>query len=62
MRKSRVIEEEIPALLHELSVRQSAECLTDHGEKIRLRVDPGKPMFFFEIVADNDEWHRYPSG
>jgi hypothetical protein len=61
MRKSRVIEEQIPDLLHELSVRQSAECVTDYGQKIRLRVDPGKPMFFVELVLDDDEWHRYPN-
>jgi len=61
MRKSRVIEEEIPALLHELNVRQSVECLTDDGTRLRLRIDPAKPMFFIEMVADNDEWHRYPN-
>lgn len=62
MRKSRVIEEQIPSLLHELSVRQSVQCLTDYGEKLRLRVDPGKPTFYVELVTDDDEWHRYPNG
>jgi hypothetical protein len=62
MRKSRVIEEQIPSLLHELSVRQSVECQTDYGEKLRLRVDPGKPTFYVELVTDDDEWHRYPNG
>src|SRR5205823_6611663 len=60
LRKSRVIEEEIPALLHELTVRQSVECLTDYGQKIRLRVDPRKPTFFVELVTDDDEWRRDP--
>lgn len=62
VRKSRVIEEQIPRALHELSVRQSAEAMTDYGQKVRLRVDPAKPMFFVELVLDNDEWHRYPNG
>ena len=62
MRKARVIESEIPCLLHELNVRQSTECLTDYGQKIRLRVDSGAAEFFVELVTDDDEWHRYPSG
>jgi hypothetical protein len=62
MRKGRVVEAQIPILLHELSVRQSAECMTDYGQKVRLRVDPAKPMFFIELVLDGEEWHRYPNG
>jgi hypothetical protein len=62
MRKSRVVEEQIPGLLHELSVRQSAECVTDYGQKIRLRVEPGKNMFFVELVLDDDKGRRYPDG
>ena len=61
MRESRVIEEEIPGLLHELSIRQSVECLTDYGQKLRLRVEPGKPRFYVELVLDDNEWHRYPN-
>ncbi len=65
LRKSRVIEAQIPGLLHELSVCQSVQCLTDYGQKLRLRVDPGskpgKPTFFVELVLDEDEWHRYPN-
>jgi hypothetical protein len=62
IRKSRVIEEQIPGVLHALNVRQSAEAMTDYGQKVRLRVDPAKPMFFVELVLDDDEWHRYPNG
>ncbi len=62
MRKSRVVEEEIPALLHELNLCQSVQCLTDYGQPLRLRVDPAKPMFFVELVLDEDELHRYPNG
>ena len=61
MRKSRVIEEQIPRLLHELSVRQNTECLTDYGQKLRLRVDPAKPMFFVELVLDEGERRRDPA-
>jgi hypothetical protein len=61
MRGSRVIEEEIPGLLHELNVRQSVQCVTDYGQKVRLRVDPGKRGFFVELVLDDDVWHRYPN-
>jgi hypothetical protein len=62
MRKSRVIESEIPRLLHELAVRQSVECQTDYGQKSRLRVEPGrKTAFFIELVLD-DQWHRHPNG
>jgi hypothetical protein len=61
MRKSRVIEEEIPGLLYQLSVRQSVECVTDYGQKLRLRVEPAKHMFFVELVLDDDQWHRYPN-
>ena len=61
VRKSRVVEEQIPGLLHELNVRQSVECVTDYGQKVLLRVDPAKPMFFVELVLD-DSWHRYPNG
>jgi hypothetical protein len=62
IRESRVVEEQLPAVLHELNVRQSAEAMTDYGEKVRLRVDPAKPTFFVELVLDDDEWHRYPNG
>jgi hypothetical protein len=61
VRKSRAIEEDIPRLLHELSLRQSVEYMTDYGQKMRLRVDPRKPMFFVEIVTDDDKWHRCPN-
>lgn len=62
IRKSRVIEDQIPSLLHELNLRQSADAATDYGEKVRLRVEPANSTFFVELVADNDEWHRYPNG
>jgi hypothetical protein len=62
MRKSRVIEAEIPRILHELAVRQSVECWTDYGEKLRLRVDPANTQFFVQLVTDDDQWHRYPDG
>jgi len=61
LRKSRVSEDEIPGLLHNLNVRQTAECFTDYGHKVRLRVDPVKSMLFIELVLDDDEWHRSPT-
>jgi hypothetical protein len=55
MRKSRVSEEQIPELLHELSLRQNVRCVADYGQKLQLRVDPGKRTFFVELVLDDDE-------
>ena len=52
LRRSRVIEDEIPRLLHELSVCQSTRCYTDYGEELQLRVDPAKAMFYIEFVPD----------
>ena len=54
MRHSRIIEEQIPRLLHELTLRQSVQCETDYGQTVRLRVDPSKKMFFIEMMPDND--------
>jgi len=62
MRKSRVIERDIPRLLHEVSIRQTTECMADYGQKLRLRAEPNKsPTFFIEYVLDDEPWHRYPN-
>jgi hypothetical protein len=55
LRRSRVIEEEIPGLLYQLSVCQSARCSTDYGEVLQLRVDPAKNLFYIELVPDRDK-------
>lgn len=62
MRRYRVIEAEVPSLLHALSVRQSVECVTDCGEKIRFSVDPAKPAFAIEFGVDGKKWRRHPNG
>ena len=54
LRHSRVIEDEIPGLLHDLSVCQSARCYTDDGELLQLRVDPAKATFHIELVPDQE--------
>jgi len=54
LRRSRVIEEQIPSLLHELSLCQSVRCSTDQGEPLQLRVDPAKGTFHIEFVHDAD--------
>ena len=54
LRRSRVIEEEIPALLHELSLCQSTCCYNEDGEMLQLRVDPAQKKFYIELVPDSD--------
>jgi hypothetical protein len=54
MRRSRVMEEEIPGLLHALSLRQSVRCSTDYGEVLQLRVNPANKMFHIELVPDQE--------
>ena len=54
LRRSRVAEGETRGLLHELSVRQLARCLTDYGEMLQLRVDPAKSLFYIELVPEAD--------
>ncbi len=55
------MEQEIPGLLHQLSIQQSVDCMTDYGQKLRLRVNRGKRSFHIELVLDDKEWHRYPN-
>lgn len=52
MRGSRIVEEEIPALLDALSVRQTVQCYNGDGEVLRLRVNPAEKMCYIEIVPD----------
>lgn len=54
MRKSQVAESEIPSLLHGLNVRQTVECVTATGRRIRLRVDPRSTSLVVELV-ENEE-------
>lgn len=54
MRRSRVIEEQIPSLLHELNLRQSTYCFDEHGEMLHLSVDPAQKLFAIELVPDED--------
>jgi hypothetical protein len=54
LRRSRVIEEQILALLHELSLCQSARCYTDYGKLLQLRVDPAQERFYIELVPDQE--------
>jgi hypothetical protein len=55
LRRSRVVEAEIPALLHELTLRQCVRCYTDYGQPLQLRVDPANKMFFVELVLDQED-------
>ena len=55
LRRSGVDEDDIPRLLHDLSIRQHAECSTIDGELLHLRVDPAKATFYIELVLDTDE-------
>jgi hypothetical protein len=54
LRRSRVIEEEIPALLDALSVRQSVQCYNDDGELLQLRVSPAEKKYYIELVPDSE--------
>lgn len=54
MRRSRVVEEQIPQLLHEVTLRQRARCTTDDGEVLELRVEPATKTFHIELVPDDE--------
>jgi hypothetical protein len=54
MRRSRVMEEEIPHLLHDLNIRQCVRCYSAVGQLLQLRVDPAKRKFHIEVVRDED--------
>ncbi len=45
MRESRIAEEDIPAVLDELNIRQTARCHADYGQALLLRVDPAQRSF-----------------
>jgi hypothetical protein len=55
LRRSRVIEEAIPALLDQLSVCQSAQCYSDDGELLQLRVSPAQKKYYIELVPDSEK-------
>lgn len=54
LRRSRVVEEEIPALLDALNVRQSVQCYTEDGELLHLRVNPAEKKYYIELVPDSE--------
>lgn len=54
MRRSRVLEYDIPGLLHELNICQAARCHVDYGELLQLRVEPREKQFHIELVPDQD--------
>jgi len=55
LRGADVAEEQIPGLLHELSLCQSAQCQTQDGKSIRLRMIARERTLLIEPVADEDE-------
>jgi hypothetical protein len=50
-----VAEEEIPGLLHQLNLGQSATCRTVDGRTIRMRVEPAKRTVRCEEQPAHDE-------
>lgn len=54
MRRSRVLENEIPGLLHELNIRQVARCNANYGELLQLRVEPQQRRFHIELEPDQE--------
>src|SRR5262249_29243965 len=54
LRRSRVVEEEIPARLDALSLRQSVPWYNDDGELLQLRVNPGAKRYSIELVPDSE--------
>lgn len=54
LRRSRVLESDIPGLLHELNICQAVRCHADYGELLQLRVEPKEKQFHIELVPDQD--------
>lgn len=54
MRRFRVMEEQIPHVLHDLNIRQCARCYSAIGQLLQLRVDPAKRKFHIEVIRDED--------
>jgi hypothetical protein len=54
IRRSQVIEEEIPNVLHDLNVCQSVRCYSADGQALQLKVDPARRRFYIDVVEDDD--------
>jgi len=55
LRRANVTEEQIPELLHQLTLCQSVRCQTSEGRSLRLRMIPQQRKFLLEPIADEDE-------
>ena len=54
----KVIEEDFPQIVHELTLAQSATFVNADGVTVMVRVDPKQHAFAFEEVKDDDAEER----